>query len=200
MTDAASPEPNPSHAKRLRLAQSFATWLPIAISLVSLGLAVGALAVSIRTYGLYKVQVAEEGRRAAEEDRRIAIENTAQVSVVQIEDTDEPINGFQIWNDGPGIARLKTITYYVNKLPLDDVTDVIDYGKLDNVGYFQFNDNDTLAAGAREWLLSKSTKGNQKDVAQFNEFLDDHVAVEVEVCSDITGKCQTQCSHDGWCK
>jgi hypothetical protein len=74
-------------------------------------------------------------------------------------------------------------------------------GKLVDVGTYEFGDNDkTLAAGGSEWLLSKRTKVKNKELERFNDFLDQHVAVETLVCSIITGKCETKCSQEGWCK
>lgn len=190
MTDTAVPEtrsePIPSQVKTRRLARSLAESVPIAISLMALGFSAG-------TYHLYRNQVTDD-------ERRNAVEGTANVSVLQDESDDQPLNGLQIMNDGPAVARLKSITYYVDRKPVDDVDDVIDFGKLEGVTTFQFNDNDTLAAGGREWLLSMSTKAKPKELEGFNDFLEHHVAVEVEVCSDVTGKCQTQCSQENWCK
>jgi hypothetical protein len=91
----------------------------------------------------------------------------------------------------------------VDRKPVGDVEQAIDFAHLEDVGYFQFDDDDTLPAGEKTWLLSKSTKGKgkeQKNVEQFIDFVDQRLAVEVEVCSVVTGKCQTQCSTDGWCK
>lgn len=197
MTDTAmaetSPESKHPQAKTRRLARSIVLWMPIAISLVSLGFSAG-------TYFLYQHQVKEDQRRSVEEQHRIAVESTANVSVMQDADDSQPLNGLQIMNDGPAVARLKSITYYVDRKPVDSADDVIDFGKLQDVGTFQFNDNDTLAAGGREWLLSMSTKVKPKGLDNFNDFLEHHVAVEVEVCSDVTGKCQTQCSQENWCK
>jgi hypothetical protein len=189
MVDRKARKSTPSWIIKLKLE----VWVPIVISLTS-------LCIAFDTHGLYKAQVAADARRDAEERRRSDAQNTPHVSVGADSDTDDKINGLQIENDSSVSARLKKITYYVDGKPFDDIEDVIDYGKLGDVGYFEFNDDDTLAAGGQQWLLSRSTKTRTKDLDRFNEFVEDHIAVKVEVCSDVTQKCETQCSDEGKCK
>lgn len=132
------------------------------------------------------------------------IQATARVSFETNEDTDDALVGIKIENAGPAVARLKDITYYVDRKPMDDQDQAIDNGKLKDVRTFEFEEDDTLAVGETRWLLSKSTKvrskEGRKELGQFTDFLDNHLAVEAEICSLISGKCQTICSTEGWCK
>lgn len=120
------------------------------------------------------------------------------------EDPDDPLVGIKIENAGPGVARLKDFTYYVDRKPVGDIEDAIDFGKLEEVGYFEFNDDDTLAVGQQQWLLHMGTKGKgkveEKRRKDFFDFIDHHLGIEVQVCSVVSGKCQTLCSTDNWCK
>ena len=158
-------------------------WVPIVISLISLGISIGSF------YDNHRQAVAQA---------------TPNVSFVEDTDTDDPLVGLKIMNDGPGVARLKHLTYYVDRKPLDNLTQVMDFANLpDEAAYFEFDNDTTLAAGEQEWLLSMRTKAKgaeRKSLEQFVDFIDQKFAVEAEYCSVVTGQCETQCSRDGWCK
>jgi hypothetical protein len=158
-------------------------WFPIVISIASL------LFSSLQWWDNHRFTIAQA---------------TPRVSFETSEDTDDPLVGIKIENAGPAVARLKDLTYYVDKKPMDDIDEAIDIGKLEDVHTFEFNPDDTLAVGETRWLLSKSTKsshkGDNKSVQQLIDFLDKNLAVQAEVCSLISGECWTVCSTEGWCK
>lgn len=161
-------------------------WLPNSISAFALVIAGISLFISWRQW--------QENRHNAQ------IMAAPLVSVVENSDTDDPLVGLQISNDGAAGAKLKDITFYVDRKPMADVDAVLEAGKLEDVGYFDFGDEGVLAVGEKQWLLSKKSKDKEKDVASFNDFMDKHVAVEVTACSIVTGQCETKCSEVGWCK
>ena len=161
---------------------SILTWAPIVISFIALG---------VSSYEFY------------DNHRRTIAQDTPRVEFEEDTDTDDSTIGLKIANLGSAIARLKSVTYYVDRKPIKSADDVLEAGKLDDVGYYEFDDDSTLAIGEGEWLLKKSTKvkkGEQKDIDHFIDFIDHHLAVGAEVCSITTKKCETICSTDGWCK
>jgi hypothetical protein len=176
-------------------------WFAGAIAVLSLCVAISSLCLSYKSFNLSREQARENEEQTRENQRRTAIQDTPVVSVEQDTDTDDPIDGLEIKNNGAVTAEVKDITFYVDRKPFDDVDTVIGIGKLDDVTSYEFGESDkTLAAGASEWLLGKRTKGKKKELDNFNDFIDQHVAVEYETCSIITGKCETKCSQVGWCK
>ncbi len=87
---------------------------------------------------------------------------------------------------------------------MDSLSEAMDFGDLsDDVEFFEFDNDSTLAAGEQEWLLSMKTKvkgAERKSLDQFMDFVDQQFAVEAEYCSVVTGHCDTEGSRDGWCK
>jgi hypothetical protein len=120
------------------------------------------------------------------------------------DDPDEPPAGLAISNAGPGPAIIKSLTYYVDRKQVRDVSEALDYGKVntDQVSYFELDPDDTLAVGEKDWLLKyhglHGSKFKQKDLDAFVDFIDQHLAVEVSFCS-LTGECSTKCSTKGRC-
>jgi hypothetical protein len=150
-----------------------------------------AIGISVVALGLSGVEFYENHERTIAWD-------TPRVKVEQDLDPDDPLIGVKIVNLGTAPAAIKGLTFYIDRKP-GDVDDVIDEGKLTDVGTYEFDGDDTLAVGESEWLLSKSTK-DKKDVDRFVEFIDKHVAVQTNVCSITTGKCEIRCSAEEWCK
>ena len=150
-------------------------WIPISISVFALLVALVSLFISWK-------------------------QSAPMVRVVPDSDTDDPLVGLQIGNYGSTVARIDKVTYYVDRKRMDDVEDVADAGKLVDVGEYEFGDDGVLAVGDRQWLLSKKTKGNAKDIEHFNDFVANHLAVEVTACSNVTRECDTRCSQTDWCK
>jgi hypothetical protein len=113
--------------------------------------------------------------------------------------------GLAIINEGPGPAVVKSLTYYVDRKPVKDYEEALQYGKIndDIVDYFELEPDDTLAVGEKDWLLKyikpHGKKIKQKDVEDFADFLDQHVAVHVEFCS-VMGVCSERCSTKGRCE
>jgi hypothetical protein len=115
---------------------------------------------------------------------------------------DKPPIGVAIENSGPGPAIIKSITYYVDRKLVKDVSEAVQYGKLDGkqTSYFDFDEDDTLGANHKEWLFwhQRHGKEDQKELDKFVEFIDEHLGVQVRYCS-VLGECWTKCSTKGRC-
>lgn len=163
---------------------------PSAISIASLVIALGSLSISaLEWWDSHRQAIAQE---------------TPNVSFVESTNTDDPVVGLKIMNDGPGVAKLAHLKYFVDRKPLDNVTEAMDFGNLsEDAVSFTYDNDSTMAAGEQEWLLSMKTrvKGSQRsDLGKFADFVEKRFSVEAEVCSTITNKCYTICSRDGWCE
>jgi hypothetical protein len=169
-------------------------------------IAIGTLvSLSISAAAFY-----DSHREAVESHRQAEAQGTANVSFLVDTDTDDPVVGLKIMNDGPGVARLKQLTYYLDRKPMDNLSEALDdidsdagTDLADDGVTFEFDKDSTLAAGEQHWLLSMPTKvkkAQQKDLDQLNALVSEQLAVEVDYCSVVTGACETRCSRDGWCK
>ncbi len=119
-------------------------------------------------------------------------------------DIDDLPVGISIGNAGPGPAIIKSIGYYVDKKFVGDVDKLVDFAKLNYIPTFDYEEGDTLAVGERHWLLSYRDKPRgkkeEKELDDFVDFIDHHLAVEVQFCPALPGQCSTKCSTKGWCK
>jgi hypothetical protein len=119
-------------------------------------------------------------------------------------DTDDLPVGITLSNAGPGPAVIKSLTYYVDKKVIGDVDKLIDFANLDNVPTYNLEDGDTLAVGESHWLVSYKDKPHGKDDQQqldkFVDYLEHHLAIEVQFCPVLPGECATKCSSKDWCK
>jgi len=116
------------------------------------------------------------------------------------EEPDETTAGIKLMNDGPGIAVIKRLAFYVDKKPVKDWNEALDYGHIDDNGifYYEFEKDDTLSSNANHWILYRSTK-LKKGLDKFLDFIDQNLAIEVEFCS-LDGQCRIRCSTPGRCQ
>ncbi len=119
-------------------------------------------------------------------------------------DTDEFPVGVSIGNAGPGPAIIKSITYYVDKKAIGDRDKLENFTDFPNMSSFDFDEGDTLAVGEHQWLLSCKNKPHgkkeEKELNDFADFVEHHLALEVKFCPALPGECSTKCSTKGWCK
>ena len=158
-------------------------WIAIILSTLSLLVASAAIYFSVHNFHLA---------------------SSATISVETNTDTDEPPVGLQIDNDGPGGHPIKSLTYYVDKKPVDDIERAMDFGNLDSslLQFYDIGSGEPLAPNEKQYLVKFSKpqdKRNQKELDRFTDFIDKHLAVEVEYCS-LSGDCKTYCSENDWCK
>jgi hypothetical protein len=126
------------------------------------------------------------------------------VNFTNEDDIDEGAVGISIDNAGPGPAKIKSVTYFIDKKPVGDVEKATDFTNVDDVHFLELDEGDTLGVGAKDWLLKYSKKPHgKKDQQQLDDFLDvldHHLAVQVEFCPVLNGECGKKCSTKGWCE
>jgi hypothetical protein len=121
------------------------------------------------------------------------------------DDPDTPPVGIAINNAGPGPAIIKAITYYVDRKQVKDYQEALDYGKVntDVVNYIEFDPGDTLPVGEKDWLIRYQKphggKAKQKDLDNFVDFIDQHIAIKVSFCTITEDVCFEKCSTKGRC-
>ena len=164
-------------------------WIPVIISVAALVVSFFALRVSwlhyIDDHNLAQAQATPliETEIAADED-------------------DFPV-GVSITNPGPYVVKIKSIAYYLDRKPLQSMDELIDTARLNDVKTEELSNDAVLAVGEKTWLLyvDRRPKGKdgQDDLDHFSDVIYDHLGVEVEVCSVISGNCRKVCSTKGWC-
>ena len=119
------------------------------------------------------------------------------------DDPDAPPFGIAIENSGLGPAIIKSVRYYVDGVQMKDSEAAFKQGHADDdsVNYFDFEPNDALAPGKKEWMVSLDKRGlrNKKVSNALADLIDDHLGIEVEFCSLAGGDCATRCSNPGHC-
>lgn len=118
------------------------------------------------------------------------------------DDPDHFPFGLSIENRGTGPAVIKSIHYYVNRVPFADIDSAIQAGHLnaDQTESLAFDADDPLGVGEVEWLVyrSKRFSKSRHEANRFADFLDYNFAVEVKYCS-LLGECWAKCSMPGRC-
>ena len=120
---------------------------------------------------------------------------------------DEPPVGIAITNAGPGPATIKSVTFYVDRKPVQDAEETgTTYAHLSEseLDYKELEPDDTLAVGETLWLIQyrkpRGGKINQKNIHHFADFVDQNLAIEVTYCSTVRESlCWTKCSTKGRC-
>jgi len=138
------------------------------------------------------------GMQWHEAHNQLLLSMTPSINFYTEDDPDEPPVGVAINNAGPGPAVIKSITYYVDRKPLRDVNEAIDYSKLnpDQIEYVELEENDTLAVTEKVWLLKYhkprggKVKQKEKELDDFVDFIDQKLGIEVLFCS-VTAPCCT---------
>jgi len=164
--------------------------LPITISIVALLFSGLALVISWMEY---------------QDNHRIAIaQGTPRIEFETAGDEEDLPVGVNIANPSGSLERIKHIAYYLDRKPIGDVDKLIDAADLSDAAYEDIADGTNFAVGEKIWLLHRDAKPRnaqeRKDMDHFLDIVQNHVGIEVEVCSTISGTCMTDCSTDGWCK
>jgi hypothetical protein len=126
------------------------------------------------------------------------------------DDPDLPPVGLELSNGGPGPALIKSVRWYVDRKPVRDSAEALEYGKInsDIVAYIEFDPDDTLAVGDKVWLMQyrkphggkkKGSQKDEKDLNDFLDFIDYHVAVKVHYCTVTEDPCWDKCSTKDRC-
>ena len=182
MSDAVVPKGKRPHVKQDRGVWTLQFWIPTSLSITAL------IISGFQSIENYKLAIMQE---------------TPRIDFTTDTEVDDPLVGVTIINNGPALAQIKQITYFIDKHPVGDADKLTDSQNLVDVTPLEFDTDDTLGVNDREWLLSESTKTKGKDEADsldhFVDVLTNHLAVQAEVCSIFTGKCVKRCSSPGKC-
>jgi predicted naringenin-chalcone synthase len=101
--------------------------------------------------------------------------------------------GIGIENAGPGVARIKSVSYYVDGKLTNEIAD-----DLEKLGMDPSRDEGfTLGPGGVKWIIDYRGK-TREDEQRIANLIADHVQVAVEYC-DANEEYETQCSGDKGC-
>lgn len=153
---------------------------------------VGALMISVFALSFSGLQWYEA------RDQRLLAAHAAVTFLVDADATQKPL-GVAIKNAGPGVAEIRSITYYVDRKKVKDLDEAFAMMHLDpdhNFGY-QLDEDEPLAPGESLPLIDYRTK-DKGELARAGDFIDTALAVEVYVCVR-TGQCWLKCSYKDHC-
>jgi hypothetical protein len=116
------------------------------------------------------------------------------------DDATEHQIGLATKNGGPGVARIKSVTFFVERKPMASGDAALKAGALDpdQDHGVELEEGDAIAVGETVWLLDYRSKV-AKEREKFLDFLDDHLAVKIEYCTVPGSPCFSRCSTKGWC-
>lgn len=120
------------------------------------------------------------------------------------DDPESPPIGIAIRNEGPGPAIVQSLKYHVDRKQVKDLAEAATDGNIssDQIDSFEFDPDDTLAVGEKEWLVKyhkpRGGQANPKDADHFADFINQRLAIQVEFCS-VMGDCWIKCSKKDQC-
>jgi hypothetical protein len=114
------------------------------------------------------------------------------------DETERPL-GVTLKSLGPGIAEIRSITYYVDRREAKDVDEAFRFGHLnpENNHPMELDENEPLGVGETVFLIDYRSK-DKNELKRVADFLDNSLAVKVTYCS-IAGQCWTKCSYKNHC-
>jgi hypothetical protein len=135
--------------------------------------------------------------REARQQRQQQFDSTLVFDV----DTELPqhMAGIAIRNVGPGIARVSSVTYYMDGKVQEDPGDALTQEKLDpnrDEGV-ALDRGDSMAAGEIDWLVRYPIRRRDEE-ERATDLFEEHLAIAVEYCA-ASGNCTTLCSLPGRC-
>lgn len=176
--------------------------IPLVISGLAFLVSVGQLAFTWKQTTHAEQQLAQAQKQL--DDARAQFK-TSLKPLVGFDIEDDPDNfpfGIAIENRGTGPAVIKSVTYYVNRVPFTNIEDAVAAGHLKSseTNYIELEAEDGLGAGQKEWLLYRPKKfsSDKAEAKRFADFLDNNFAIEISFCS-LADECSKRCSTPGWC-
>lgn len=122
----------------------------------------------------------------------LRLANDAFVNVEVDTDPSDYKLGFGVQNAGPGIAHIRSVTYYLDGKPVRSIDDVIDDAKLDYARLREIElKEDDMAPGEIVWIARYNAR--KADLDRATDFFEKHLNVAVEYCS-AGGRCATACA------
>jgi hypothetical protein len=160
--------------------KSWVFWIPTIISLVALG---GTVAQWLE----------------AREQRHQQFDAALAFEVDTIYEKNR--SGIGIRNTGPGVARVKEVTYFVDRVPVpqEEMDSLVERAKLnpDRDDGIALDEGDPLAPGELVWLINYRSIGRAEE-ARARDFFDNHLTAQIEYCTP-NGDCSKLCSTKGGC-
>jgi hypothetical protein len=157
-------------------------WLPTLISVVALVMTV-----------LQAIDSREAREQAA----------TPLVDFFTQDDENERTMGVSIKNNGPGVAQVKAMKYYVDGKLLAGLDEAIAAAQvtMSRPHQFQLEPGDSLAVGENIDLIKFQFRDKDKQAAtKFSDFLDNHLGIEIEYSSIGGSTSSKRCSTEPLCK
>jgi len=162
-------------------------------------------ALSVTAIVLSLIAVIFTGLQWRESHNQLLLEMKPSINILTT--TGDRPAGISIQDAGPGPAKIKSVTYFVDRKPVGDASKALDFANvpeiMNDVDILEIDEGDTLAVGPTEWLIEYTkkprSKDEQKELDQLFDFIDQHVAVEVEFCPVLGSDCAKKCSKKKWC-
>jgi len=157
----------------------------------------------------YSAKQWEVGRDQLETSRtQLLLSMKPSINYLTENDPDDIPVGIKVDNAGPGPATIKTFTYFLDKKPIGgdgaNVLEMIGLSNAKNIINTDMEPDDTMAVGESEWLIQyKSLPHNRqqrRELQKLVDLLDNQLAVEIEFCPVLGGKCEKKCSSKGMCE
>jgi hypothetical protein len=107
--------------------------------------------------------------------------------------------GIAVRNVGPGIARISSVTYYMDGKVQEDPGDALEQERLEprrDEGV-DLDRGDSMAAGEIDWLV-RYPIGRREEEERARDLFEEHLAIAVEYCS-AGGNCTRLCSLPDRC-
>jgi hypothetical protein len=108
--------------------------------------------------------------------------------------------GVSLRNAGPGVATVRSVRYFVDRQPIDDIDAAVEKAKLIPNHEFdiELDAEDPVSVGETVWLIDYRPKSKDEKQRAI-DFIEKHLSVGVEYCS-AEGKCSRICSTKDWCQ
>jgi hypothetical protein len=108
--------------------------------------------------------------------------------------------GVSLRNAGPGVATVRSVRYFVDRQPIDDIDTALEKAKLiaDHEFDIELDAEDPVSVGETVWLIDYRPK-SEDEKQRAIDFIEKHLSVGVEYCP-AEGKCSRICSTENWCQ
>jgi hypothetical protein len=154
-------------------------WAPLAISLAAAGFT---------------------GLQWFEARHQTQLANVSSIGFDIDTDPTERRLGISVRNAGPGIATVRSVSYYVDRKRIEDINAALEKAQLlaDHEVGIDMESGEPLAAGETVWVLDYRPKRNDEKQRAM-DFIEKHFSVGVEYCA-ANGQCSRTCSTVDQCQ
>jgi hypothetical protein len=144
-------------------------------------------------------QASDAHLEAIDAHKQLQLQFATSVSFEINTDIEHHRLGIGISNDGPGVAIIRSVTYYVDEKPTDQIQDELAKRGMDTNldSGTTFEEGDTVGPGHTKWAIRYKWK-NPSDEDRMEELIDRHVQLAIEYC-DLNESCKRKCSEKNGC-